>query len=100
MYPPKVRKGLVCSVAQIDWRAVVAYKTLIASVLTCFCRDVFFRFDCIQPPNRIYLMKNLHSHHLFEPAFLWQLFLQYAHFFVRESQNNVAKVKRILKQFC
>tara|TARA_B110000114_G_scaffold134734_1_gene141347 strand:+ start:150 stop:368 length:219 start_codon:yes stop_codon:yes gene_type:complete len=42
-------------------------------------------------------MKNLPSHLLFEPAFLWQLFLQYAHFFVRESQNNVAKVKKVLK---
>lgn len=45
-------------------------------------------------------MKNLHSHLLFEPALLGQLFLQYAHFFVRESQNNAAKVKRVLKQFC
>lgn len=31
----------MCSEAQIDKRAVVAYKTLIASVLSCFCRDVF-----------------------------------------------------------
>ena len=45
-------------------------------------------------------MKNLHSHHVFEPAFLWQLFLQYARLFVHESQNKAAKVKRILKQFC
>jgi len=45
-------------------------------------------------------MKNLPSHHLFEPAFMWQLFLQYARLFVRDSQNNVAKVKRVLKQFC
>ena len=41
-------------------------------------------------------MKNLHPHLLFEPAFLWQLFLQYAGLFVHESQNNGAKVKRVL----
>ena len=42
-------------------------------------------------------MKNLPSHHLFEPALLWQLFLQYARLFVHESQNKVAKVKRVIK---
>ena len=60
----------------------------------------FLDLNCIQSPNRICLTKNLHLHSLLEPAFLWQLFLQYARLFVRESQNNVAKVKRVLKGVC
>jgi len=44
-------------------------------------------------------MKNLHPYLLFEPAFLWLLLLQYAHYFVCVSQNNRAKRKRLSRLF-
>jgi len=53
----------------------------------------------IQPPNRICFMKNLHPYHLFEPAFLWQLLLRYAHYFVCVNQIQQGEKEKAFKIF-
>jgi hypothetical protein len=44
-------------------------------------------------------MKNLHPYHLFEPAFLWQLLLQYAHYFVCVNQIQQGEKEKAFKIF-
>ncbi len=44
-------------------------------------------------------MKNLHPYHLFEPAFLWQLLLRYAHYFVCINQIQQGEKEKAFKIF-